>query len=228
MSKKELFRFPDAAEDSSPSFPGRLKVAVVPAVSGAGASFVSAQILQSGLLAGETPPGMRTLVELGNAYFYVALGMDKRFKGRSFFDYSSRKKYEKNTELGYNWYLRIPGKPAPPQTAIFRAVALAPGDMIVFDCSGLEGEALLWDVLPEMDIVYLVLDPLPTRLIAAADFIEDMRSKTDCELVVNKFCKGIHRGELSRFLGTSNYHTVDAVPFENICRAEYNCVLPGK
>ena len=211
---------------SAPSIGDGLKIAVVPACSGAGASFVCSYLLSEGLFDAPTPKGTKTLVELGNPYFFSALGMDKRFAGRNFFDYTKGGKFEYNTELGVNWYLKLPTSQPVDSPCILRTVCRAPGNLVIFDCSGLCASPLLSDVLPDMDIVYLVVDPLPSRLLSSCGFIESIRSEYPrTELVVNKYNKGIHRGELNAFLSTNNYHILDAVPFERIYRAEYNCQL---
>ena len=129
-------------------------------------------------------------------------------------------------EMGYNWYVRMPDEKAVDERAVLKNLYGAPGSVIVYDCSGLNGEPVLSDVLEAADVIYLVIDPLPTRLLEGRAFMEDLRSRfPETELVVNKFAKGIHRGELAAFLGTSAYHKLDAVSFEDIYRAEYNCRL---
>ena len=227
MLMNTLFRSPDKAAEKGQGYADPLRVAVVGACRDAGASFVSGQILKNGLLEGRTPEGLRTLCELGTPYFYTALGFDKRFAGRKFYGFSSHGKHELNTEMGYNWYVRMPDELSLDSGLIFKSFYSASGSMVVYDCSGLSGEDVLFDVLDGADIVYLVIDPLPTRLIGSQRFTEKLReSFPGTQLVVNKFAKGIHRGELAAFLGTSAYHKVDFFPAERIYRAEYNCLLP--
>ena len=222
-----LKKIPDFTADREAAETEVLKVAVVGACIGAGTSYISARILKKGLYSGHTPEGLRTLCELGVPYFYLALGFDKRFAGRKFYEYSSQGKHLLNMELGYNWYVKAPGDGVLCEKEILKKVYGAPGSMIVYDCSGLSEEEILFDILEEMDIVYLVIDPMPTKLISSQDTIQKIRSRCpSAELVINKYAKGIHRGELSSFLGTRNYICEDYTAIEKIYKAEYNCTLP--
>ncbi len=223
---KRLFRTPDISMDRDPELKEAYKVAVVGCCEGAGASFVSSCVLQHGLFEDHIPEGLRTLCETGKGYFYLALGFDKRFAGRDFRDFSSHGKHELNMELGYNWYVLRPGEGPAEDRDILRKLYNAAGSFIVYDCSGLIGRDILWDILGEADMIYLVIDPMPTKLISSRRFIDGIRARyPETELVVNRFAKGIHRGELSKFLETRDYHTLPCVPIEKLYRAEYNCLL---
>lgn len=222
---EKLFRFPDRSLDTNAEFIPKIKVAVVSACSGAGGSYVCSQILKNGLISMKTPSGLRSLIELGKPYFYVALGMEKRFLGRRFFDFASGGKYETNIEMGINWYVRKPGSELSPMNAI-KAVSMTPGSLLVFDCSG-AGEELVLSILPEMDMVYLVLDPSPVKLLESEGYIEKIKNYSPkYTLIVNKYSQGIHKGQLSAFLGTQNYEVLPAVDLKSLHKAEYNCVLP--
>ena len=129
-------------------------------------------------------------------------------------------------EMGYNWYVRRPGETEVSDREVLRCFYGAAGSFIVYDCSGLASYDVLDDVLGEADMIYLVMDPLPTKLISSQPFAERIReSFPGTELVVNKYAKGIHRGELASFLWTRDYHTEPFMPAEDIYRAEYNCNL---
>ena len=221
-----LKRIPDKVLDREGPLKETMRVSVIGACRGAGASFVSAYVLRNGLFEGHTPEGLRTLCELGTPYFYQALGFDRRFAGRTLHGFSSHGKHELNMEMGYNWYVKVPEEEYFEKD-ILRNFYGAAGSMAIFDCSGLNDEPLIFDIAKESDLVYLVVDPMPTKLISSEKFIDDMRKICPrAELVVNRFAKGIHRGELKSFLGTGNYHKIDAMPIEDIYKAEYNCVLP--
>ena len=224
---KTIFRFPDKLADAKEKTISKVRAAVVPVSFGAGASYVSSKLLQKGLFSGDTPEGLRSLVELGSPYFYFALGMDKRFSGRTFFDFEDPKTYSLNMELGFNWYLRHPSSIGDlPPSAVFRAVSSAPGNFVVYDCSRMQRSDLVKQVLAEMDVIYIVVDPLPSKLMEGQSVFDDLRASfPESKIVVNKFNRGIHKGELARFLGTSNYFTLDAVPYESLCKAEFNCNL---
>ncbi len=225
--KKNLIRIPDSFSDRESEAKEPFRLAVAGACPGAGASFVSARVLQEGLYDAHTPEGLRTLCELGKPYFYFALGFERRFAGRRFCSFSSHGKHELNMELGYNWYLRKPEEKEAEDREIMKAFYNAAGSFIVFDCSGLCGREVLFDVMDGSDLVYLVVDPMPSKLVGSRDFIDAVRERCpSAELVVNKYCRGIHRRELAAFLGTSDYHTEGFMEAERLYRAEYNCVLP--
>jgi len=221
-----LFRFPNIQQKIIKDKGEVVKAAVVPCINEAGASYVSAKLVKEGLIAHHTPSGMRSLVELGNPYFYEALGMEKRFAGREFFEFESAEKYCLNMEFDINWYLRKKWT-SMDSASLFKVVSMAPGNLIIYDCSGIQNESVLEKILCEMDVIYLVIDPLPTKLFRSEAFIRDFKRKyPKAILVVNKFNKGVHRGQLSAFLGTGNYYTVDAVDLSHIYMAEFNCILP--
>ena len=83
------------------------------------------------------------------------------------------------------------------------------------------------DILPEMDAVILVIDPLPSRLISTYSKIERLLITISGIIpLVNKMNKGVHRGEVARFLGTKYFCTFPFVNPENLYKAEFNCVMP--
>ena len=224
--KRSMVRIPDISADKEADTLEPFRLAVVGACSGAGCSFVAGQVLKKGLYGGHTPEGLRTLCELGSPYFYLALGFDRRFAGRKLCNFSSHGRHELNMEMGYNWYVRRPDETEAKDTEILRGFYSAAGSFIVYDCSGLWGKEVLFDILDESDRIYLVVDPLPTKLIRSSDMIEEIRtSYPSSEVVVNKYGKGIHKGELAAFLGTRSYHVEEFMPIEKIYKAEYNCLL---
>jgi len=223
---KQLFRSPNRADDPKRVFSERLCVLVLSSCSGAGASYVSSQILKNGLFNHYTPAGTRTLVELGKPHFYDALGMDKRFCSREFYDFESGGKIMLNMEMGYNWYLRRNSQKLD-DTILFKMAAMAPGNLIVFDASFCMENEAIFKLMPEMDIVYLVIDPFPSKLLSSWEYIKKVKEKCPKAIfVVNKFNKGIHKGQLASFLGTQNYYEVNEVSLEYLCKCEYNCNLP--
>jgi hypothetical protein len=85
------------------------------------------------------------------------------------------------------------------------------------------------DPMADADACAVVLDPMPTKLFAAADFLGRVRaSLPDAVLIVNKMNGGVHEKELARFLGTSGYFSVPSVPYDLMYRAEYDCQLPSR
>ncbi len=194
-----------------------------------------------------------SLIEMGSPYFYEAFGIEKRFIHReflSFYDILNRRgniKGLSNIEENINWILRCPPKPQSSNSVYdtsvqvrqqkgispdislshsFRLLHNVCGTILIFDCSGMP-EDVLWDVLPEMDGIILVIDPMPSRLIPSGIMIQRLRLTMDrTVLVVNKMNKGVHRGELCRFLGTKDFPFLPFVNPESLYKAEYNCMLP--
>lgn len=206
----------------------RFTIAVADASPGCGASFIC------GLLAAQK---CRTesvsLVELGKPYFYAALGMDRRFSLRSFQSYVKMLESGKgirsisNMDEKVNWILLRPEEKAPEGPELFRLISSVPGETVIFDCSGVSDE-LLKQILPEMDKVYMAVDPLPTKLLGSYRRLEIFRLLLpEMELVVNKMNSGVHKSELRRFLGSRNFSELPLVDPSILYKAEYNCLLPS-
>lgn len=209
----------------------RKKIAVCSAVSGSGVSFTS--MLLARALSAE---GTVTLVELGKPYFYDAFGFASKFTITGFCDYfAATEKKRRLPELanlwsGINWALRksLPGEPAKelsPST-LFRLINSLPGNYLVLDCSGLEGDSLL-ELLAEADDIIIVVDPLPGKLLPGTQNLQRLRLKfPDARIVVNKMNPGVHRAEFEKYLGSSDYICLPALDAKTIYKAEYSCILP--
>lgn len=207
------------------------KIAFIGACRGAGASFVC---LREAVLAkhGAALAGSgAVLAELGSPYFYEALGMKKRFSGRTFSFYEDLAKPSeiskiRNIEFGINWLLRKTASEPCSQARLIRLMSADFRSDVYFDFSGLSEDSAI-ELLLMADEIRLIIDPLPGRLIPSAPFIERLRLMYPfAKLVVNKMNRGVHRNELRRFLGTSVFEEIPYYPFEKICRAEYECVPP--
>ncbi len=239
MDHHILFRTPDGARNRTAPLPVKeeRKIALLGASPGSGVS------LASGLLAAwlreHAPKEAITLIELGSSYFYEAYGVEKRFIHRDFhrfYELMAQKSGIKglsNIEEGINWVLRCPGDPSAGKrdsmaavTDMLRLVYNVAGTLRLFDCSGVPF-SLLWEILPEMDAVICVVDPIPSGLIPAASEIERLRLKCPRGIwVINKMNRGVHRGELKRFLGGVDWIEIPYLAPEHLYRAQYNCVLP--
>ena len=174
-----------------------------------------------------------TLAELGKPYFYGALGFEKRFAIRGFVSYTQLLQNGSvqelnNTADGINWAVLSPQDAAPDTPELFRLIYNLPGDNVILDCSGLSDEVKL-NVLAEADRAIVVIDPLPTRLLEAYSFLEDVRLRLPkAELLVNKMNKGVHKNELKRFLGGAGFSELPLYDQSGIYKAEYNCRLPAE
>ena len=203
------------------------KIVLASGTSGSGISFVS-QLMAMEL----TKLSSVSVTELGKPYFYSALGMEKRFYNRGFVNYFDMLRAnehidfsKKNEFLGVNWYVKLANdSESLPISAVFRAIHMPKEEYCLFDCSGLSNELSL-SLLAEADLPIIVIDPLPSKLILARDFLESARiSLPEAVLVVNQMNNGVHRAELSRFLGTKDYFSIPSVPQEYIYKAEYNSI----
>ncbi len=218
----ELFRSPISFRENKAE--GSRKIAVVPAEYGAGASFVAAQTAMH--LGGRV-----TLAELGNPYFYLSLDMEKQFCGRqfSFFEECSDKSYSEieNTLFNINWLVRRPDAEGDVEyKRLLKLLSFPPEGSLILDYSRV-CEDMVIESLSEMDQIYLVLDPLPSRLIGSSTFIEKIRLLFPSALViVNKMNRGVHKNELRRFLGNCEIKEIPFYPPQIIYKAEYNCCLP--
>lgn len=219
----ELFRSPISLRlNDKPE--GSRKIAVVPAGIGAGASFVAAQ---TAMHIGKNV----SVAELGNPHFYLSLDMERRFCGKAFTFYEdcSGDSYKDihNTLFDINWLVRKPSSCGEIDfKSILKLLSFPPDGYLILDFSRVSEETIFAS-LSEMDQIYLVLDPLPSKLIAASEFIEKIKLLFPSTLIIiNKMNKGVHRNELKRFLGNSSIREIPFYPPEAIYRAEYNCCLP--
>lgn len=204
----------------------KMTVAVTAACSGAGASFVCGQMLQHGLPDGGTPEGQRTLAEMGKPYFYDALNMARRFESLPDCFIPGGGLPEHSPVQGYLWYVKNPGAEYTAEQLLSAAKSV-PGNLVLLDCSDVPEGAFLEKLLALADRVYLVTDPLPTKLLEGRERIMHLQAlRPDLRILVNKYNRGVHGGELTRFLGTGNYLVQEMLPPERIYRAEYRSELP--
>ena len=219
-----MFRIPVVRISHKPVPQHRTAVAGITA--GCGTSFIAGSIAWFKSLKGGC-----TLAELGTPYFCSALNTERRFEGRGFEYFEDALAARrtlcavKNPYHSLDLFLRRPdaeGFPSP------MCACKMPGEQVVFDLSGAP-DSLLDEVLPEMDRIILVLDPLPTKLLGGAEKLERLRMQyPDAQLVVNKLNRGVNRSELQRFLGTDSYIAVQHLAPELVYKAEYNCMLPAE
>lgn len=239
MEHHKLFRIPDGGRNPKTDLfvKEKRKIAVTGTGRGSGVS------LTTGLLAAwvrrHAPSEAVALAELGTPYFYEAYGVEKRFIHREFhrfYPLLAQKHSIRNVinmEEGINWVLHCPQDPlvrkeawAPCVSDLLRLIHNVAGTFCLFDCSGVPS-AVLWEILPEMDTVISVVDPLPSSLIPATAAIERMRLEVPHAIwVVNKMNKGVHKGELKRFMGHAEWVEIPCLAPEDLYRAQYNCVLP--
>lgn len=200
------------------------KVAVVSASRGAGGSFVLGQFALK-------EKSLVNIVELGEGSYYEAFGMERRFllEKLCFADEAAKQaKVEDSfcSMFDMKYLVRDPKAKGPlSRDEILKLIAFAPKGKTFFDFSGVDEDCVL-NLIAEMDEVYIVIDPLPSKLLKSARFIEKLRLVyPKAVFVVNKMNKGVHRPELNRFLG-SDYIAIPSYSADKIYSAEYNCSLP--
>ena len=202
------------------------RIAVGGMIRGCGVSFVC-QALAYGLLAENRGPV--NVAELGIPHFYTAFELDSRPLGGPFESFSEVMRSMRavssvrNELFGINWLARRPREKALDAAETIRAVNSMPEGSTLFDCSGMD-EKLLREVMASCELSIMVVDPRPSRLYAAYDMLGSFRlERPDGMLLVNAFNPGVHRAELSAFLGTDSWEQLPALPLEYFCRAEYSC-----
>nr|WP_315023317.1 hypothetical protein [uncultured Aminipila sp.] len=172
-------------------------------------------------------------------FLYDSLGMDKRFAGRTFHDFYTEIAEGRsiagliNLDERINWALCVPQnnekikKRKLETIELCRLINNVTADSIICDigqCDGVE------QILKEMDVIVFVIDPLPSKLIAAYNQLCHMK-KYQLEgqtiiWVVNKYNDGINKREFYDFIKIKHFIKVPVVSQAQIYLAEYNCKLP--
>ena len=219
-----MYRIPLKRHSDKPIV--QLRTAVVGAADGCGASFVAGSLALSA-----AKEGGCTLAELGTPYFFNALNISRRFAEGNFVFYEDELMNRRSLFAVRNMYrnvdllLRSPDSSGPlPGICVCRM----PGDNVVFDLSG-ASDSFLEEVLVEMDRIFIVIDPLPSKLIPGAERAARLRLLfPDSIFVVNKMNSGVHRSELKRFLGVREYAEIPFIDPALMYGAEYSCIFPAE
>lgn len=228
----------------------KIKIGVVPMCNGSGASFISLSL--AGFMANSEIAKVTYLEamrenSLGKRYVYDALGMDLKFSKRKFYDFikmierGETIKGKLNLDEGINWILHIPSyenqisyfsKVIENSNKAFlnnlKLIYNSPGNVIICDFQIQEN---IKELLDEMDFVIAVVDSLPAALIGGNEMIsickkiENEGKKTIW--VINKYNNGINKKEILKFLEIGEAVWVPAIPYEELCQAEYNCLSPS-
>ena len=83
------------------------------------------------------------------------------------------------------------------------------------------------DRVDEVDLLVGVIDPLPSRLREGAVRFSVLKNVNVPKVwIINRDNAGVNHRELERFLEIRPDFSQEAIPYEMICRAEYNCVKP--
>jgi hypothetical protein len=196
------------------------------------------------------PDATVAVVEINDApcppagFDFDRMGMDKHFENReyiSFYDMIARGKPIRgisNMDGGVNWMLRVPGERYKPLEIVdfSRLAANAEGDVIICDIHGgfrrgqADGIPLPDDIrklLDDMDRVFVIVDPLPSRMMADPRMLEvfkDLEANgREVVYVLNKWNRGVNAREVKAFLRVKNPVFIQLISGETIYAAEYNC-----
>jgi len=172
------------------------------------------------------------------------IGIDRRFAGRDFVSLYRLAAEGKplhgvlNIDGAINWALRVPDEhgPVPTPATLHRLISNTAGDIILCDISAqgiLGGEGTYKDrdsllaILSDLDHIICIIDPLPSRLLAAVPAAETCRAAAangvPVTWVFNKLNAGVILREVTRFTGVRDYLAFPAVSAENVYAAEYAC-----
>lgn len=204
----------------------RMRVGVLGLTPGAGAGFLCSNLARAAILERDLRPAV---LELGSGGLYDSLAMDKRLPAGRYFSFHHTVAADRsirgrsNLVDGVNWML-VDGK--EPELDLFRRLRLvhnAEGEMVFCRLSGVP-EAELWKLLPEMDRILVVIDPLPSAMLAGYEKLCELRTEgTPITYIVNKYNDGVDRRELLQFLNVSKPIYVPMVAPEAVYGAEYAC-----
>ena len=210
------------------------RIAVVGLSRGCGTSFAAGVLAcrLAALPAAERKGGAScTLAELGLPSFADALGVGERFAAEGFVYYEDALAEKRslltvrNSYHGMDLMLR---RSKTEGMAAADCVLRMPGEQVVFDLSGAD-DAYLDSVLPDMDRIVIVIDPLPSRLLPGAERLLRLRALyPDAEILIDKMNGGVHKPELRRFLGPGRFQILPFTDPAAVYRAEYSCMLPAE
>ncbi len=188
-----------------------------------------------------------SVMELGKPAIFDAIGIDKRFAGREYYDYfadySSRKLISKiqNIDEGINWMVKLPepkltwnsGTTEHQSHQVFYEEQLlliekAWGDVVLCDFSGMENH--IKELLQYMDQVVFFIDPLPSKILKGQLILAKIKELEQAGLsvvyVINQMNRGVRKKQMEDFLQLKGGILIPLIPKEYIYTAEYQCRIP--
>ncbi len=209
------------------------KIGVISMGPGSGATLVALALAQQLVLERESVAFLELPRALsGQALTYDSLGMEKRFSLKPyqplFFAIKNRTgiKSLHNRESGIHWGLMTPGENR-------EKIRLSLGEKLHL-IHNITGDFVLCDLgtdyhsrlLMEMDYVFCVVDPLPSKLIANRDMFETLSGDKRVVWVENKHNSGVMKRSFSKYMRRKMTYRIPLLPGELFYRKEYNCRLP--
>ena len=212
----------------------KLKVGIVGISDHAGASFLTGCLARYLANTGKYRPAV---VEFGRGSLFDSYGMDKRFAGRSYFQFFhalTRNKSirgRQNMDEGINWILRSPDEQKLELTfeQKIRLASHSKGDVVLCDFSGNQEPDR--QLLTSMDQVIVVIDPMPSKMLGGYHLlcsIKEMEQNGGEAViyVINKLNQGVNRRQMLDYLKIKKPVILPLVKAELIYTAEYNCKIP--
>lgn len=172
---------------------------------------------------------------------YDEVAMEQRFARRSFCDVygkigageplktmkpvTSTKRL--NEEEGISWILPMPQSGDLNESQRSRLLTIPKGEVCVFD---FEAEVQWNHLLMDMDLIVVVVDPLPSRLIHSKErfaFLKKLEL-SGCNVVwlVNRDNSGVNLRQLKSYLKTNQITRIPIFSAETVYQCEYSCKFP--
>ena len=165
---------------------------------------------------------------------YDAAAMDQRFCNRAFADVyrlikeGKSLKETRNIECGVNWRIPTPwdceNKVDLDVVERARLIQSARGRICIYDME--MGDS--WDkYLLDMDMILVVVDPLPSKLIRSSSRFKQLKQMemagAKMRWLVNRINGGVSRRQVSGYLKSKDLIYIEEFPIESIYGDEYFC-----
>lgn len=211
----------------------RKKVGVVSMGAGSGGTFIAMALAQQLVKQRESV----AFLELrkgspGRALSYDSIGINKRFSMKRyehlFFRIKNKKgvKTLRNQDSGINWGLMTPEENQSEITLSLaeklHLVHNMNGDFVLCDLGTEYDENLL----REMDVLFCVVDPMPSKLMANKEMFLALNSYKEVIWVENKSNPGIMKRSFLKYMRRKIAYRIPLMAGELFYRKEYNCRLP--
>ncbi len=200
---------------------------------GAGCTFLTLLLAEE--LATALPPGdsLISVLSVEDASIYNALGMKERFRDRDFTEPADLRNMEErmtpNLDEGISWAVAPPFSEAQyllPGEKVSIARSL-PGDYVLWDMGSAELGPTLRQAKDTLDVLILVIDPLPSALLASYANLETVRNCA-CPVyyLLNKWNTGIDQASVLDYLGIESPLLMPLLDTALIYRSEFACENP--
>ncbi len=224
----------------------KVKIGIWGISQGAGATFFT--LCFSRFLV-ETKEIETAVVEVGGNSIFYAMGLDKHFVNREYFQcftaafQGQSLRGKGNFDEGINWMVRHEEEASivldPGQE--LRLIHNAVGDYVLCDLSGepfngggthmvqSEREQMRYRIAEDMDFILCIIDPLPSKMIASYKRFQkilQLQENIPVIFIINKMNNGVNLKELRDFLKIKNYFTIPMVSTDALYSAEYHCKSP--